>query len=164
MAWHWKPQKYSVFSLTWSAFMQIYWNKRKRLHKKRVQLPQDWFGDTNMAAVLLFWDTNMAAMTSCENTQSEKTVYCTTHTHILCKVSSFYWNPFIFVGYRSDRIFPVQILMFRMLRNNADARRCSNFELGLPVVTRSYWCSKTMNRRPCWCSKPVLRELNSFLM
>ena len=24
--------------------MQIYWNKRKRLHKKRVQLPQDWFG------------------------------------------------------------------------------------------------------------------------
>ena len=24
--------------------MQIYWNKRKRLQKKRVQLPQDWFG------------------------------------------------------------------------------------------------------------------------
>ena len=24
--------------------LQIYWNKRKRLHKKRVQLPQDWFG------------------------------------------------------------------------------------------------------------------------
>ena len=24
--------------------MQIYWNKRKRLHKKRVQLPHDWFG------------------------------------------------------------------------------------------------------------------------
>ena len=23
--------------------MQIYWNKRKRLHKKRVQLLQDWF-------------------------------------------------------------------------------------------------------------------------
>ena len=35
---------YSVFSLTWPASMQIYWNKRKRLHKKRVQLPQDWFG------------------------------------------------------------------------------------------------------------------------
>ena len=33
-----------VFSLTWPAFMQIYWNNRKRLHKKRVQLPQDWFG------------------------------------------------------------------------------------------------------------------------
>ena len=24
--------------------MQMYWNKRKRLHKKRVQLPEDWFG------------------------------------------------------------------------------------------------------------------------
>ena len=33
-----------VFSLTWPAAMQIYWNKRKRLHKKRVHLPQDWFG------------------------------------------------------------------------------------------------------------------------
>ena len=37
-------QPYRVFSLTWPAYMQIYWNKRKRLHKKRVQLPEDWFG------------------------------------------------------------------------------------------------------------------------
>ena len=58
-----------VFSLKWPAPMQIYWNKRKRLHKKRVQFPRDWLGDTNMAAVSLFWGTNMAAMTSCENTQ-----------------------------------------------------------------------------------------------
>ena len=36
--------RYRVFSLTWPASTQIYWNKRKRLHKKRVQLPQDWFG------------------------------------------------------------------------------------------------------------------------
>ena len=34
---------YRVFSLTWPASLQIYWNKRKRLHKKRVHLPQDWF-------------------------------------------------------------------------------------------------------------------------
>ena len=33
-----------MFSLTWPASMQIYWNKRKRLHKKGTQLPQDWFG------------------------------------------------------------------------------------------------------------------------
>ena len=44
------PQKkhpsswYRAFSLTWPAFMQIYWNKRKSLHKKRVQLPQELFG------------------------------------------------------------------------------------------------------------------------
>ena len=24
--------------------MQIHWNKRKHLHKRRVQLPQDWHG------------------------------------------------------------------------------------------------------------------------
>ena len=39
-----KGTAYSVFSLTWPASMQIYWNKRKRSHKKRVQLLQDWFG------------------------------------------------------------------------------------------------------------------------
>ena len=35
---------YSVFSPTWPASMQIYWNKRKRLHEKGVQLPKDLFG------------------------------------------------------------------------------------------------------------------------
>ena len=39
--WH---QYYRVFSLTWPVSMQMYWNKRKPLHKKRVQIPQDWFG------------------------------------------------------------------------------------------------------------------------
>ena len=34
---------YIVFSLTWPAYMQIYCNKRKRLLKKRVQLPGNWF-------------------------------------------------------------------------------------------------------------------------
>ena len=29
---------------------------------------------------------------------------------------------------------------------------------------RPYWCSKTMKRRPCWCPKQVLWDLNSFLM
>ena len=29
---------------------------------------------------------------------------------------------------------------------------------------RPYWCHKTMKRRPCWCPKPILWELNSFLM
>ena len=35
---------YRAFSVTWPASMQIYWKKRRRLRKKRVQLPQDWFG------------------------------------------------------------------------------------------------------------------------
>ena len=32
-----------AFSLTWAASVQFYWSKRKHLHEKRVQLPQDWF-------------------------------------------------------------------------------------------------------------------------
>ena len=36
--------RHRAFSLTWPASMQIYWKERKRLHKKRVQLPQDWLG------------------------------------------------------------------------------------------------------------------------
>ena len=39
-----KARAIKAFLLTWSASMQIYWNKRKRLHKKRVRLPRDWFG------------------------------------------------------------------------------------------------------------------------
>ena len=35
---------YRAFSLTWPVSMLIYWNKRKFLHKKRVQLPQDCLG------------------------------------------------------------------------------------------------------------------------
>ena len=35
---------YRAFSLKWHAAMRINCNKRKRLHSKRVQLPQDWFG------------------------------------------------------------------------------------------------------------------------
>ena len=35
---------YRAFSFTCLALMQIYWNKGKRLHKKRVQLLHDWFG------------------------------------------------------------------------------------------------------------------------
>ena len=33
-----------AFSLMWPASMQIYWSKRKCLHEKIVQLPQDRFG------------------------------------------------------------------------------------------------------------------------
>ena len=36
--------RYRAFSLTWPASMLIYWNKRKHLHEKRVQLPEDFLG------------------------------------------------------------------------------------------------------------------------
>ena len=34
----------SGYFIEWPASMQIYWNKRKCLHKKGTQLLQDWFG------------------------------------------------------------------------------------------------------------------------
>ena len=34
---------YRVFSLTWPKSMQIDWDKKNRLQKKRVQFPQEWF-------------------------------------------------------------------------------------------------------------------------
>ena len=48
-----KNEIYRVFSLTWPAYMQIYWNKRKRLHKKRVQLPEYWFGKHDHRFIVL---------------------------------------------------------------------------------------------------------------
>ena len=33
-----------AFSLTWPASVQIFWNKRNFLLKKRVQLSPSWFG------------------------------------------------------------------------------------------------------------------------
>ena len=61
------PLSYRSFSLTWSAAMQISWNKRRFLHEKSFQSPQHFLGTFNMAAVSLLWYTNMAAVKSCEN-------------------------------------------------------------------------------------------------
>ena len=36
---------YRVFSLTWPACMQIYWNKRKRLHKKEFNSQRTGLGN-----------------------------------------------------------------------------------------------------------------------
>ena len=40
--------------------------KRKILHRKRFQLPQNLVWDTNMATVKLFWGINMVDVTSRE--------------------------------------------------------------------------------------------------
>ena len=42
------------------------------------------------------------------------------HLHNLGKVSQFYSNPLTFEGYRNNRIFPIQILVFRRLLISAD--------------------------------------------
>ena len=51
---------YSVNLYMREEAMQI-WNERKRLHN-----PTGFFWKTNIPVVVLFWDTNMACVTSCE--------------------------------------------------------------------------------------------------
>ena len=46
-------------------------------------------------------------------------------------------------------------------KNLAFERRRIRFHM---TSWRPYLCPKTMKRRPCWCPKPVLWELTSFLM
>ena len=44
-------------------------------------------------------------------------------------------------------------------------RRYSRIIECFPMTSRRpYWCPKTMKQWPCWCPKPVLWEVNSFLM
>ena len=84
----------SVFSLTWPASMQIYWNKRKRLHKKKSSTPTGLVWDINMAVVSLFWDTNMAAMTSSENTQQKYQLDFFFHSSSFSVLTSSSHQPF----------------------------------------------------------------------
>ena len=39
----------------YSGGQQFYWNKRKRLHKKRVQLLQDWFRNHHVIVFDAMW-------------------------------------------------------------------------------------------------------------
>ena len=53
-----------AFSLMWLATIQIYWNKKKEFAEEKSSTPKRLVGNTNMAALLMFWDTNMADMMS----------------------------------------------------------------------------------------------------
>ena len=48
--------------------------------------------------------------------------------------------------------------------HNPKKSRISFIECFYMTSRRPYWYPKTMKRRPCWCPKPILWELNSFLV
>ena len=52
--------------------------KRERLHKKRVQLPQDWFGTSTWPPFHCFGTPIWPAVTSCENTLKETSLLTNT--------------------------------------------------------------------------------------
>ena len=57
----------------------------------------------------------------------------------------------LFVGHENDRFFLTQIVIFGILRNMAEVRRYSYFELGLPVLTVAYVLLEVkVKARPRW--------------
>ena len=61
----------SVFSLPWLISMFFSQNKRTCLHNNRVQFQGGLLGDTNIVAIPLFRDTNMAAWASRESLRKD---------------------------------------------------------------------------------------------
>ena len=48
--------------------------------------------------------------------------------------------------------------------NNGIVHPCKSLEHFNMTSRSPYWCTKTIKRWPCWCSKPILWGLNIFLM
>ena len=70
----WANSGYGAFSLIWPASMQIYWNKRKRSHRKEFNSHRTGL-EHQHGRPSLFCNTDMAAMTSCENALYTRDVY-----------------------------------------------------------------------------------------
>ena len=75
---------YGVFSLMCPESMQNNWRKSKRLHKKSQFNSRKIGWNIFMAAVLFFWNFNVAAVKSCQNA-----LYNGYHLHIVCIYTSF---------------------------------------------------------------------------
>ena len=79
-------------------------------------------------------------------------------------------NPFIFVGYENDRFFPHTnpYISKSMLRNDADVRQCSYFELGLYLCTHCMqiiFVSRYPAAENCFqktCRYPAVRNFDQF--
>ena len=65
---------------------------------------------------------------------------------------------------------PLKKVFSKLIRGLWDAcdlcTRCWSYTIERFHVTSRwpYWCSKTMKRRPCYCTQKIIWELNSFLM
>ena len=50
--WSWPPMRMvDIKHFHSSGQMQVYWNERKRVNKKKFQLPQDLFGTPNWSLI-----------------------------------------------------------------------------------------------------------------
>ena len=104
--------------------MQIYWNKRKRLHKEGVQLPQDWFGTPTWPPFHCF-GTPLAAVTSCENTLLLETV----RTRKIIKDLTAVRGGFLFFlsSHCSTQILTLILILVVINRSWADRHKDTGF-------------------------------------
>ena len=71
--------------------------------------------------------------------------------------SKLFFIEILFVGHENDRFFLMQIVIFGILRNMAEVRRYSYFELGLPVLTVAYVLLEVkVKARPSWSVAVIL--------
>ena len=90
-------------------------------------------------------------------------------THILCKVSCFYWNPFILVGYRNDRLFPhinpyisnvtqqrrsSPMLIFRAWATYELSDFCIIFSMTSTAFHFPWLTSRTLHKKPTSFTRP----------
>ena len=140
---NWFMQVYRAFSLTWPACAQIYCNKRKRLHNKRVHLPLDWIGTPTWPP----WrhlKTLYPPLWGCEGDRFEMVVKVYCGTVLRTKLPP----------------------CWKCVPQNSPTMHLTS--ISDPVSrTTSKWrieCFQMTSRRPCWCPNPILWEMNSFLM
>ena len=126
----------------------------------------------------LVCDTNMAKVTSCENGLLEYELCWRSSVTVekTCSPSPPPWDMEYDTGSGVSALLGGgfvlifgQIVSIRgkeLSKTNLEALNSTKSQkASLPVeVRRAMLVSQTMKRRPCWCPKPVLWELNSFLM
>ena len=71
--------------------------------------------------------------------------------------SSFFFSIQLFLYFQGNYHYVIFFVLIEM-------SICLCIECFQMTSRRLYRCPKTMKRRPCWCPKPILWELNSFLM
>ena len=118
-----------VFSLTWPASMHIYWNKRKRLHKRRVQLPQDWLGTPTWPPFHCFgtpiwppWRHVKTLYTSFFNmTKTGQKLYCRQWTYGNAWRKMLWWNDSVYrrpAHFNSDKPYSLRHSVIRIFWSN----------------------------------------------
>ena len=127
---------YRVFSLRWPASMQIYWNKRKCLHKKRVQLLEDWFGTPTWPLFHCFGTPIWPPWRHVKTLYSIFDREVTTFVYFLLSIDK--WCSFYIPGGYSNRLLHIPSLELSIPFHCC---KCSVFKIWINNKTRNFFWS-----------------------